>query len=85
MGHGIYAPSPGATKETRSDKDIAVEKRRRMLSTSDAAIYLGVSESTFRRYRNEGRIPFHRVGEKLYRYDIADLDAFVKKTEAESA
>jgi excisionase family DNA binding protein len=89
MSRGTYAPPSGANKETqtdtKSDKKLALKKRRRMLSTTDAAIYLGVSESTFRRYRGQGRIPFHRVGEKLYRYDIADLDAFVTKTEAESA
>jgi excisionase family DNA binding protein len=86
MSRGTYAPPSGANKETRtdtkSDKRIAIEKRQRRLSTTDAAIYLGVSESTLRRYRNEGRIPFHRVGEKLYKYDIADLDAFSEKISA---
>lgn len=48
-----------------------------MLSTSDAAEYLGVGVSTLRKWQGQGRIQPVRVGDKLLRWRIADLDKFV--------
>ena len=51
----------------------------RLLSTKEAARYLGVSAAFLERDRWAGaRIPFVRVGSRAVRYRITDLDAFVQ-------
>ena len=49
---------------------------KRLLSTAQAADYLGVSTNTIRNYIARGILTAHRVGPKLLRFDPADLDAF---------
>jgi excisionase family DNA binding protein len=52
----------------------------RLLSLPQASQYLGISDSTMRRYIKQGKIAFRRVGGKLmYRFDVADLQAFAPK------
>ena len=70
MGQGTHAP----VISTKAQK-----KQKRFLSTSEAAEYVCLSIPTFRRYREQGRIPFRKAGERLYKYDREDLDEFVKK------
>lgn len=48
-----------------------------MLSTDEAADYLGVSGTTVREWVQNGLLPGIRVG-KFYRYDPADVAAFVR-------
>jgi excisionase family DNA binding protein len=49
-----------------------------LLSTKEAARYLGVSAAFLERDRWAGaRIPFVRVGTRVVRYRLADLDAFI--------
>jgi excisionase family DNA binding protein len=49
------------------------------LTTAQAAQFLGLSEPTLERHRVKGTGPvFHRLGGKLVRYRIADLDAWAK-------
>ncbi len=51
----------------------------KLLSTKQAAIYLGVSEAFLERDRWAGaRIPFVRVGSRAVRYEIAALEAYIK-------
>ena len=45
------------------------------VSIGGAATYLGVSEATIRRLIASGEIPAHRVGQRLIRIRIADLEA----------
>ncbi len=45
------------------------------LTTADAAHYLAVGESTLRKWQRAGLITPVRVGPKLLRWRIADLDA----------
>jgi excisionase family DNA binding protein len=87
MGRGNYgAPivdaeiEPDTQTETQKNPAPGYKKPlKRLLSTSEAAAYLGISEPTFRKYRKLGQIPFRRVGEKLYKYHPDDLDQFEHK------
>ena len=50
-----------------------------LLTTKEAAKYLGVSEAFLERDRWAGAtIPFVRIGARAVRYEISALDAFVK-------
>ena len=52
---------------------------KKLLTTKEAAKYLGVSEAFLERYRWAGAtIPFVRIGARAVRYEISALDAFVK-------
>jgi len=49
-----------------------------LLTTTEAATYLGVSKAFLERDRWAGaRIPFIKVGTRAVRYRLADLDAFL--------
>ena len=51
----------------------------RLLNTRDAAKYLGVKEGTLKLWRHLGKgAKYTRVGYKLIRYDIADLESFIR-------
>lgn len=45
---------------------------KKLLSTSQACEYLGVSKSTLQRYRNNGEIRHHKIGGKIV-YHIDDI------------
>ncbi|MEO6152944.1 MAG: helix-turn-helix domain-containing protein [Croceibacterium sp.] len=52
----------------------------RYLRTPDAAIYLGVGQSTLERKRVDGTGPkFRRLGEKIITYCVDDLDAWASE------
>jgi excisionase family DNA binding protein len=51
---------------------------RRLLSLQAAAEYLGVDERSVRRYIATGQLTGYRVGERLIRVDVADLDAMLR-------
>ena len=52
--------------------------REQLLTTAEAAQYLGVSKAFLERDRWAGaRIPFIRVGSRAVRYRVADLDSFI--------
>jgi excisionase family DNA binding protein len=51
----------------------------RLLTTKEAARFLGVSEAFLERDRWAGAdIPFVRVGSRAVRYQISELEAFVR-------
>ena len=51
-----------------------------LLTTKEAAKYLGVSKAFLERDRWAGaRIPFIKVGTRAVRYRLADLDAFLDR------
>lgn len=56
-----------------------VKAAPRLLSTTQAAAYLGVSPNTIRKYRDDGKIRAFLVGEKLVKYDPQDLDRFLRE------
>ena len=50
-----------------------------LLTTKEAARYLGVSEAFLERDRWAGaRIPFVRIGSRAVRYEPSSLDAYIK-------
>lgn len=54
-------------------------QRRTLLSLDDAATYLGVTTRTLRRYIAAGRLNGYRVGPRLLRVDLAELDALLRR------
>ncbi len=49
----------------------------RLLTASDAAKYLAVSERTLWNLTHTQKIPSVRIGSRAIRYDLHDLDAFI--------
>jgi excisionase family DNA binding protein len=62
-------------KRERDNQRFLDSHSRRLLSTAQAADYLGVSVNTIRNYIAQGWISAIRVGPKLLRFDPVDLDA----------
>jgi excisionase family DNA binding protein len=56
--------------------------KRRLISITDAAAYADVSPRTIRRWIATGRLPGYRVGPRLVKVDLADLDAVVRRIPA---
>jgi DNA-binding transcriptional MerR regulator len=52
---------------------------RALLDEKDLALELKVTTRTVRNYRQEGRIPFIRIGKRTLRYDLTDVINFLKK------
>ncbi|WP_181025347.1 helix-turn-helix domain-containing protein [Mycobacterium kansasii] len=57
-----------------------VDSPAQLLTTQQAAKFLGVSEATLRNWVRDGLIPGVRVGRKLLRFDPKDLAAVVQKS-----
>lgn len=53
----------------------AVASHRRFASLDEAAEYLGVNPRTVRRLIADGRITGYRLGPKLLRVDLAELES----------
>lgn len=51
---------------------------RRLGSISDAATYADLSTRTIRRYIAEGRLTGYRVGPRLVKIDLAELDTLAR-------
>ena len=51
---------------------------RRLASIADAAAYADVSTRTLRRYVADGRLTGYRVGPRLVKVDLVDIDALVR-------
>jgi excisionase family DNA binding protein len=50
---------------------------RRLVSSKQAGECLGVSQNTIRKFVAEGKLPAYLIGEKLVKFDPADLDHFL--------
>ena len=50
---------------------------RRTLKPKDTSIYLGISTRCLHDLASSGRLPYHRISQRLHLFDIADLDAFL--------
>ena len=48
---------------------------RAYVGIPEAATYLDVTPKTIRRYIAEGKLPAYRLGDRIVRIKIADLDA----------
>ena len=67
-----------AGEDTSIPKRLVMTSSRRWVSVEEAAAYLGVGDRTIRRWCNEGRLPQYRVGPRLVRLNIDDLDHYVE-------
>lgn len=65
-----------STKSITSDS--VSRQPSRWLSTAQAAEYLGVSVNTVRNYVGAGRLKVRRMGPKLLKFDVADLDRLIE-------
>jgi excisionase family DNA binding protein len=52
---------------------------RRFTSVEGAATYADVSQRTIWRWIHRGILPAHRVGPRLVKIDVNDLDALAKR------
>ncbi len=54
---------------------------RRMVGVAEAAAYIGISTPTLRHWIKTGRLPAVRLGPKLLRVDLDDIDAMTRPVE----
>ena len=60
-----------------SKQEIIEFFRKRMLTTKEAAFYLGMSVITVRRKAGNGEIPSYRPNGKNLYFEISDLDGYI--------
>jgi excisionase family DNA binding protein len=53
--------------------------RRKLVNISVAAEYADVHPATLRRWVAAGRLPAYRVGPRLLKIDLAELDEIVRR------
>jgi excisionase family DNA binding protein len=53
----------------------------KIFTKSEAADFLKVSVMTLDRKRNEGMLPFHKIGDRVV-FTIGDIEVFLKNCEA---
>jgi excisionase family DNA binding protein len=58
---------------------------RRYVSLAEAAVYLGVNIRTIRRQIADGRLTGYRLGDRLIRIDLDELDAAMRPIPAVKA
>jgi excisionase family DNA binding protein len=51
----------------------------RLLNNTEAAEYLGISPHSLRRYVALKLIPFTKIGKRLVRFRLADLQAYLTR------
>ncbi len=69
-------PDPLTNRRTRRGRSAA--PARRFASISDAAEYANVSARTIRRYISSGRLKGYRVGPRLVKVELGDVDALMR-------
>lgn len=75
------APTPATRSEPAEPPTaMVVDSPAELLTTQQAAKFLGVSDATLRKWVREGLLPEVRVGRKLLRFDPNDLIAVVRKS-----
>ena len=57
-------------------------QHKNLVSIAVGAKYVPISEKSLRRYISQGKIRGYRVGPKLIRVDLAELDGLVKQIPA---
>lgn len=55
---------------------------RRWIDQRQAAEYLGITDRTLRRMIAAGDLPAYRLGPRLLRIDVGDLDALMRRVPA---
>jgi excisionase family DNA binding protein len=59
--------------------------KRRLANIAEAADYIGANPRTIRRYIASGRLTGYRVGPRLIRVDLNEVDALLRPIPAVSA
>jgi len=64
-------------------KEFVIEGNKKLLSTKEAANYLGISVSTLEQSRINGNlgIPFVKLGSRAVRYRMEDLERYLSSLE----
>jgi Helix-turn-helix domain len=57
-------------------------ERKRWADRGEVAAYLGVHPITVTRLANDGKLTRHHLSEQVIRYDLDQVDAFVKSCAA---
>ena len=52
---------------------------RELVSIPRAAEHLGISEKSVRRYISQGRLTGYRLGKRLIRVDLAEVDSALRQ------
>ena len=68
-------------KQTRLSK---IPPARLRLNAHESAVYVGLTDRTFKKYRQERRIPFYRLGHVNVVCDVRDLDAWLAARRVEA-
>lgn len=55
-----------------------IQQKNRLMKSSQAAAYLGISSRKLWQLTQQGRVPFVKF-DRVLRYDRADLDTFINK------
>jgi excisionase family DNA binding protein len=58
---------------------LPASKPKRLLTTEDAADYLGFTEDAIRHMVAANALPVVRIGERSIRFDITDLNKFIEE------
>lgn len=59
-------------------REQATQSRRQLVAIRDAADYAGVCEKTIRRRISDGSLTGYRLGSRLIRVDLNELDKFMR-------
>jgi len=62
--------------ELKMEADTPLSER--WLDNQDVMLLLKISKRTLQTYRDESRIPFSQIGQKIY-YRASDIEKFLKK------
>ncbi len=65
-------------RAARADTARRVKGTRQLVSLSAAAAYADVSTRTLRRYIAQGRLTGYRVGPRLVKVDLSELDQLAR-------
>ena len=56
-----------------------VKRLPRLMTQEQAAEYLGIEPAAVGRLRHFGKLKCVRISERVFRFDVADLDAYVEE------
>jgi len=58
---------------------VSDDLKNKLLTEPEAAVYLGLSNWTVRKWRIEGKLPAIKIGWRSIRYRLTDLEQFLKR------
>lgn len=70
--------TPGTERCSSMARAAELSPARRWIDQRQAAEYLGITDRTLRRMIAAGDLPAYRLGPRLLRIDVGDLDALMR-------